>query len=135
MSTCVFKTKDLKRCVEHALNSPSWNMGYSEHKPQPGLYLVHDDGVYLMSNGEPGDVRKDGELSLYVAYAEGCNPETDADCWENSRALVGGSDFAETIVINADWLTACNEHEELHIRVEPEAIWTRFTNPIAEATA
>lgn len=135
MSVCVFKTKDIKRCIEHALNSKHWNMGYSESGPKPGLYLVHDHGVYLMSNGEPGDALTNGEVAVYVAYAEGCNPDTDADWWDTSRALVGGDDFAETIIIGDDWLQACDENEEFHVRVEPEAIWTRFSPAAASSPA
>jgi hypothetical protein len=56
---------------------------------------VHDDGVYLMSNGEPRDI-VEGESS-FVAHAKGCNPKTDPDWWDVSRALVGGDDFGECL--------------------------------------
>lgn len=52
------------------------------------LLLVHDQGVYIMSAQQPVGKRT-------IVYAEGCNPENDADWWETSRRLVGGDDFGE----------------------------------------
>lgn len=131
----VFKTSDLMRCVTHALQSTKWNMGYSESPPGPALFLVHDDGVYLMSNGDPGDALNDGSISLYVAYAQHCHPQKDEDCRENSRALVGGSDFAETIPITADWITACDKYDELHVALTAEDIQVKFKNSKKKALA
>lgn len=126
MSVCVFKTKELKRCIEHALNSKVWQMGYAvELAAAPGLFLVHDEGVYLMSNGEPGDVDS-GEMRLYVAYAQGCNPDKDDDWWDTARELVGGDDFADIIVIKPEWLKACDEFDEFCVKVTPSEILTRF---------
>jgi hypothetical protein len=131
MTICVFKTADLKRCVEHALNSKEWRMGYApvddENPAGPGLFLVHDQGVYLMSNGEPGDALKH-TLGLYVAYAEGCHPDKNEDWWDTSRALVGGDDFAEIIKIDSSWLAACDENDELHVAVTPTEFLTRFAD-------
>lgn len=132
MNICVFKTADVKRCVQHALNAKSWRMGSmpetAANPPGPGLFIVHDDGVYLMSNGEPGDTLP-GTISLYVAYAEGCDPNKDEDCWDNSRLLVGGDDFGEVIRITEEWLKNCEENEELHIAVTPTKFLSRFTKP------
>lgn len=126
MSVCVFKTKELKRCIQHALESKAWRMGYAtELADAPGLFLVHDDGVYLMSNGEPGD-KDPHEHRLYVAYADGCNPDTDENCWETSRELVGGDDFADIILITPEWLKNCDKFEEFHAKVTPSEILTRF---------
>lgn len=52
------------------------------------LLLVHDQGVYIMSAQQPLGKRT-------IVYADGCNPEKDADWWETSRRLVGGDDFGE----------------------------------------
>ena len=61
-------------------------------KIKPALWLVKDEGIYLMSNGK-GDDRPD------VVYAKGFNPkERDRmDVWDDARAAVGGDDFAELI--------------------------------------
>jgi len=58
------------------------------------LMFVHDDGVYLCADG----LRESGGR-LECAYAAGCDPRTDADCFETSRALVGGDDFGESLDI------------------------------------
>lgn len=125
-NTLVFKTKELKRCIFHALHAPKHYMGRSDAPPGPALFLVHDDGVYLMSNGEPVDLRNKDELSAYVAYAENCNPDKDPDCWENSRDLVGGDDFAETLAIDASWLEKCDTHDELRITIDPDTMISMF---------
>lgn len=78
------------------------------HKPQgcydqrikPGtvvaLWLVHDQGVYLM----PGIV--DGGKAEFVIYARGCDPDKNPDTWyDRSRDLVGGDDFAECFEFDA----------------------------------
>jgi len=135
MGVCVFKTKDVLRCVEHALAAPKWSMAYEEgmRPPAPGLLFVHDQGVYLMSNGLPRDQRDpaDPESNSYVAYAEGCNPNIgDFDDWYGtSRALVGGDDFAEVLTVADDWPSLCAEFNELHVEVSAASIATVFTNP------
>lgn len=132
MGACVFRTKDVRRCVEHALAATNWTMGWgNDTPPQPGLYFVHDQGVYLMSNGEPRDL-VDG--SAYVAYADGCNPNEDAvsfnaDWWETSRSLVGGDDFGEVIPIQANILEQIDYFLELVIDITADEIALSFRSP------
>jgi hypothetical protein len=106
-------------------------MGWLEEaNPAPALFFVHDQGVYLMSNGEPRDIiTADGKETTYVAYAEHCNPKTDADWWDNARGLVGGDDFAETILINRTWLEKCGRYEELEINVNGSELSCTFVKP------
>ncbi|NTF91675.1 DUF3085 domain-containing protein [Agrobacterium rhizogenes] len=54
---------------------------------QPGLWLVGDHGVYLMSNGK----LPDGGRPL-VVYAEECDPRTDDDWFGVKRRTFGGDD-------------------------------------------
>jgi hypothetical protein len=132
MPTCVFKSDEVRRCVEHALNSTQWSMGWMEElQPVPGLFFVHDEGVYLMSNGEPRDVVAvmSKAATTYVAYAEHCNPKVDEDWWDNSRELVGGDDFAEVLPINQDWLAKLGRYEELEITVDGAEISWKFVKP------
>lgn len=135
MGTCIFKTADIRRCVKHALSSAKWEMGYEEGKtpPAPALLFVHDQGVYVMSNGLPRDVkdRADKESGSYVAYADGCNPAigTFAEWYGRSRELVGGDDFVEVLKLSPFWSAACTEFEELHIEVTPLTISTTFAKP------
>lgn len=57
---------------------------------QPGLWLVGDHGVYLMSNGK----LPDGSRPL-VVYAEECDPTTNDDWFHVKRATFGGDDGVE----------------------------------------
>jgi len=128
MPICVFKTDEVMRCIEHALNSSSWSMGWLEEEiPRPGLFFVHDQGVYLMSNGVPTDM--DSEQTAYVAFAEHCNPRIDNDWWDNSRELVGGDDFSEVLPVNHDSLRKCGRYEEMHITIDGDEISWVFAKP------
>lgn len=130
MPKCIFKTDEVRRCAEHALNATEWGMGWSEDPPAPRLFFVHDQGVYLMSNGEPRDIiTVDGKETTYVAYAENCNPNVDENWWDNSRDLVGGDDFAETITADRDFLVKCGRYENLEIEITPTEIGVYFANP------
>lgn len=125
---CRFKTSEVKRCIEHALGSSAWSMDYGDgRKPAPGIAFVHDNGVYLMSNGEPRDIAH-GEMS-YVAYAEGCNPTTDPDSWDESRYLVGGDDFVVTFTVTEAWLKECERFEELRVKVLKTCFKVNFAKP------
>jgi len=123
MGTCIFKTSEIKRCVQHSLNSTNWGMECDE----PSILFVHDQGVYLMSNGTPADM--EGEQSAYVAFAKGCNPKKDDDWWEEARFLVGGDDFGETLPISQKTLQLCNEYNEMHIKVSEEQLEIVFAKP------
>jgi DUF3085 family protein len=109
MGRLVFKADDVRRVVEHSLNAPAQGemlVDYVNDKPvtkpveAPSLLLVHDHGVYLMSNGQPRDLVSG--TSSFCAYAHGCDPKQDAQWWDVSRALVGGDDFGETLPWAAD---------------------------------
>jgi len=130
MPTCVFKTDDVRRCIEHALNSSEWEMAWEDRelRPAPALLFVHDSGVYVMSNGIPRDVLNAGELheKCYVAYAETTNPDNNEDWWQNSADLVGGDYFVEVIQIDSSWLTDCDHFDEFIIEATDATIRAGF---------
>lgn len=104
MSKLIFKAADLLRVVDHSLAAPKQGeqlVDYNDDGPvtepveAPAVLLVHDQGVYLMSNGQPRDIVEG--ISSYCAFAECCNPKTDGEWWNNARDLVGGDDFGETL--------------------------------------
>ncbi|WP_338821708.1 DUF3085 domain-containing protein [Bradyrhizobium septentrionale] len=95
MSNLIFKAADVLRVVEHTLAAPKQCAAFTGPVTEPSILLVHDEGVYLMSNGEPRDIAE-GERS-YVAHALGCNPKIDSDWYDTSRDLVGGDDFGEAL--------------------------------------
>lgn len=125
MGLCVFKTAKIKRCIEHALKSKYWNMAWSGAPAQPGFLFVHDQGVYLMSNGNPRDLVA-GTDSSYCTYAQDCNPAIDAEWWEHARALVGGDDFGEFIAVPKNWKSSLEKHEEFCIDVGEAAFEIYF---------
>lgn len=101
MGSLRFRTADLLPLIEHALGAQDHDPAFEDPKPAgPALWLVHDRGVYLMSNGMPRLLDENGRSR--VAYAEGCDPDKDPEWWEASEALVGGDDFAE--VLGENWL-------------------------------
>ncbi|WP_369326322.1 DUF3085 domain-containing protein [Alcaligenes nematophilus] len=61
---------------------------------QGRLILAKDQGVYFLA--EHGERRPDNRMKL-LAYAVGCNPDTDPfdDWWELARTELGGDDFGE----------------------------------------
>lgn len=112
MSTLRFHAANVRRIVEHSLAAREQATVLADYADiagvptaryrlvrTPAVLLVHDQGVYLMSNGLPRDlVRGTQEQGTdFVAYADGCHPETDEAWWETSRKLVGGDDISETI--------------------------------------
>jgi len=101
METLRFRTADLLPLIAHALAAKEHDPAFGDPKPAgPALWLVHERGVYLMSNGMPRLLDDNGRSR--VAYAEGCDPDRDPEWWETSEALVGGDDFAE--VLDENWL-------------------------------
>lgn len=58
----------------------------------PGLWLVGDQGVYIMSNGKLAE----GARPL-VVYAEECHPAGNPDWWHYKRRWFGGDDGIEFI--------------------------------------
>lgn len=72
----------------------------SDFDPEPALNFVHDQGIYLMSNGKPQLADDDPGR---VIYAEGFDPSKESfdDWWEGARAIVGGDDFVEPLPLDA----------------------------------
>lgn len=127
MGVCKFKTSEIKRCVNHALNSTKWKKAWGGHDQQPALFFVHDHGIYCMSNGDPRDMIDD--TRAFSAYAKGCNPHKDKHVFDKSRELVGGDDFVETIPVKPDWLSSCDQYQELSIQVTENKFYVLFTRP------
>lgn len=112
-----FRRTDVARAIEHTLASKKHSKVYGERKGKPGLVLVHDDGVYLMSSGQPALPADPNDKSehprSFVAQAQGTDPKKDPDWHTRSAELVGGDDFAEKLDIEScvKWL-AGNEGRE-----------------------
>lgn len=59
---------------------------------RPGLWLVGDQGVYLLSNGKLAEGHK-----ALVVYCEECHPVGNPDWWDYKRRWFGGDDGIEFI--------------------------------------
>ena len=101
--------------------------------PQPGedrlappcLWLVKDEGIYLMSPGiHPGPEPGDRSTRAPVAYASGFDPTRDdrMAVWDRARAAVGGDDFAEAVPL--EWVDAAlaARAPEFALEFGPDAI-------------
>lgn len=64
----------------------------------PGLTLVGDHGVYLISNSKDQAKTENNGRSFYVSYAKGLDPEKDEETWYDEKRHVWGSgdDFTES---------------------------------------
>jgi hypothetical protein len=121
----IFDAKKVMRCVKHALEAADWRADYDGLNRLPALHFVHDQGVYLMSNGLPADLTGPND-HCYVVYAQDCDPNQNDDFWETSRALVGGDDFVEIIPVDKEWLTKLAGHDAIRIDLTPEELSVAF---------
>lgn len=101
MATFKFKADEVKRLVDHCKAAPTHDKYWGE-VVGPSLLLVGDRGVYLMSNGLPGDLldpsKKDAKFaSRFVAYADGIDPNKNEDWYEEKREKFGGDDGADPL--------------------------------------
>ena len=127
MATLTFAAPSVLELLRHAVAAPKHTSPYSQEDPSPGLFLVKDEGVYLMSNGKPA---LPGENAANkVVYAKGYEPLTEkrrdgSDAWgeryEKIRAAVGGDDFAE--FLPADSFKKRQPQDKLSIRLSATKI-------------
>ncbi len=93
-----------------------------------GLWLVGDDGVYLMSNGGPA-LLADGTLAepgqgghQFVCYAQGLDPKKDEDVWARKRAVFGGDDGVDYLPLDTIELGMTVPGDHLLIKLSPSEI-------------
>lgn len=88
-----FKIEDVRARLAHSKSAKEWSKLYGiDGTDQPGLWLVKDRGVYIMSNANPKELVNPGDPDnsrCVVSYAEGHDPKKDEDWW------VGGDDYVE----------------------------------------
>lgn len=102
-STLVFEGIAVLELLIHAKAAPNHTSPYGlTTNPGPGLFLVKDDGIYLMSNGEPALPGTDTVNK--VVYAKGFEAlpstvslEERMARYDKVRDAVGGDDFAELL--------------------------------------
>lgn len=98
MAMLHFDQDRLKQLIAHAKSAPKHKALWQQPETnQPGLWLVGDHGVYLMSNGNPGFMEGNGN---FVAYAKGCDPNVDEDFYDRKEEVFGGDDGVEFLEIS-----------------------------------
>lgn len=95
--------KVIERGIKDAAANGGFRNPYYGTRPgegeKPGLWLVGDQGVYIMSNGKLGE----GQKALVIYSAE-CHPAGTPDWWDYKRRWFGGDDGIE--FIEADQLVS-----------------------------
>jgi hypothetical protein len=81
----------LREAAPDSRNNPYYGTRPGEGE-KPGIWLVGDEGVYIMSNGKLAE----GERPL-VIYSEQCHPAGNPDWWDYKRRHFGGDDGIEFI--------------------------------------
>jgi len=120
------KTEDAQPNFVQRYEKPDWT-------PEKGLWLVGDQGVYLMSNAHP----KDEIAGDSVCYAEGCNPDKDDfdTWWANKNRIFGGDDGVEFISMRDLPLTRGIEEIKVHMTPKTFKVTfkTRYKKEVANA--
>ena len=96
-----------------------------ERLAPPCLWLVKDEGIYLMSPGiHPDAETEERPARPPVAYASGFDPTRDdrMAVWDRARDAVGGDDFAEAVPL--EWVDAAlgARSPEFALEFGPESI-------------
>jgi hypothetical protein len=104
-----FATDGVRKLVDHAKAASTSKTLYGE-ETGPGLWIVGDQGVYLMSNGIPHLPNPDKPESNLVIYAEEINPHTLPfdTWWTNKEMSFGGDDGADFLGVKS--MEAALEH-------------------------
>ena len=103
---------------------------YEETNGTPGLWLVKDEGIYLMSNGKPGLLNTESNdnhrTQLKVVFARGYEPLAD---YNKIREAVGGDDFTMGTFDVEDFeavLQFAKQHQRDEILIELTETEIRF---------
>jgi hypothetical protein len=113
----LFRAEDVRRVVDHMMAATAWKRGYGDKKrPRPQMIIVHDDGVYLMSNGDPADIIEGDRC--FVAYAQGLDPKDGSHVWDAARAVVGGDDFADYLDLTKEMIEAIRSPDFRGLRID-----------------
>jgi hypothetical protein len=102
MARVSFSRVGVERCLRHTQAAVKHIPLSGQKAPVPAcLWLVGDEGIYLMSNGEPYDPRRAGHRAQHVVYANECSPRklSPPKLDAAKRAIFGGDD-------GIDWILA-----------------------------
>jgi hypothetical protein len=93
-----FPLRDVLALAEHAIAAPDHKPSYSNTldgtTPTAALWLVGDEGLYLMSNGLPAQQHPTGGDRLHVVYADGYRTSKSKHAVADE---IGGDDFVQPL--------------------------------------
>ena len=104
-----FDKSIVHRLWDHARTAPESMLTFGQKEPQPALWLVGDQGIYLMSNGRPGisgcgaltPPNEGTSVRRLVAYAKGCSESDERSTWRAvHHAVADGDDFTIVVLLN-----------------------------------
>ena len=114
-----FKSKEFARMIdwmtEHERKIPYVDKTTEDY----GLWLVKDDGIYVMSPSAERDKDDDG---VHVIYADGFHRDEE-DIWDKTHA-VSGDDFAEFIPLMPAQVARVRQNGELEIHLTDTEVTT-----------
>ena len=127
MAVLTFKTADLLPIVKHALEGTGHSMGYEGGAPCPALFIVKDEGAYLMSNAKRTE--EEVKASVGLLYAKGYDPNKMdlAELYDKSHDNLGGDDFAETFPIDQKWVENCHKFKVFKVKITSRLINVTFS--------
>jgi hypothetical protein len=112
MHSLKFKSDEFNRMLTHMMNNDRKIPYVQETTEELGLWLVKDDGIYVMSPSANRD--KDGD-GVHVIYANGYE-NTQSDIWDKTYA-VSRDDFAEFIPLDLEQIKRLKNGGDLTIRI------------------
>jgi len=82
-----FEKVAVRRLIDHARSCKAHRKAMGKGETGPGLWLVVDHGIYLISNGLPG-LQRTGE---HQAFAQEANPQVmPEDAWYQAKREAAG---------------------------------------------
>jgi Protein of unknown function (DUF3085) len=112
--------------LAHSKAAPRHAKSYGQEIGVPSLWLVGDQGVYLMSNGEPPMLKAEGQVDRVVCYAHEADPTRLPfdEWWAAKRASFGGDDGVESLNVGdvEKVLSTYPSGEPLVLDVTPDLI-------------
>lgn len=115
-----FALADIRATVERGQSDAAANGGFRNphygrspgRDEKPGVWLVGDEGVYLLSNGTLVDGQRP-----HVVYAEECDPKTNPDYWQYKHQHFGGDDGVEFLDAEVLMKLAADAPSATHLRI------------------
>lgn len=114
-----FPLKTVGQFIEQGVADAARNGGFrtpyglDADKARSGLWLVGDDGVYILSNGKLAEGEKP-----QVCYARECDPSAPGSDWYDYKRLHFGGDDGIEFFQAEDLLPLVEKYPEGYLRID-----------------